>query len=259
MKIIKLLGAFLILFGLSAGASYYLFMPPKKVADKKEESQQKEAESKSDAEHGPKVEPGKPPQPGSPNESEITKTSQMPVALPGDKPLSLESILQLSEGIRQKEQQLNEREKVRLREEQRIGLMFDDLKREQQELLALGETLDAKLAAAQQVLEQIRQERAGLQADKQQIAAAKKAAEPEAQAKEAEEAERLNKIKGWFNSLEPEQAARFVKEFCNNGELEFACKLLQSLDPKKSAKILAALDDAPLAASIVTRIGNPGN
>ncbi|MFO0455145.1 MAG: hypothetical protein ACK5Z0_03980, partial [Planctomycetota bacterium] len=66
-------------------------------------------------------------------------------------------------------------------------------------------------------------------------------------------------VKGWFNSLEPEQAARFIKEFANNGELEFACKLLQSLDPKKSAKILAALDDAPLAASIVSRIGNPGN
>jgi|688.fasta_scaffold92002_5 chromosome segregation ATPase len=259
MKMIKILGAFLILFGLSAGASYYLLVPAPKVAEKKEDGKGKEGEEKKDADHGPKAEPGKQPQLGSPNESEITKTSQMPVALPSDKPLSLESILQLSEGIRQKEQQLNEREKVRLREEQRIGLMFEDLKREQQELMALGETIDAKLASAQQVLEQIRQERAGLQAEKQQIAAAKKEADPNAKDKEAEEAEKLNKVKGWFNSLEPEQAARFIKEFSNNGELEFACKLLQSLDPKKSAKILAALDDAPLAASIVSRIGNPGN
>ncbi len=257
MKMIKLIGAFVLLFGLSAGASYFLLVPNKPVAE--QEGEKKPEEKTPNSEHGPKAEPGKEPQPGSPNESAITKTSQMPVALPSDKPISLESILQLSEGIRQKEQQLNEREKVRLREEQRIGLMFEDLKREQQELMALGETIDSKLAAAQQVLEQIRQERAGLQAEKQQIAAAKREADPNAKDKEEEEAEKLNKVKGWFNSLEPEQAARFIKEFSNNGELEFACKLLQSLDPKKSAKILAALDDAPLAASIVSRIGNPGN
>jgi hypothetical protein len=257
MKIIKILAAFLVLFGLSAGASYFMLVPDKQVAEKKKEEPKEVEEKKQD--FGPKAEPGKEPEHGSPNESEITKTSQMPVALPSEKPLSLESILQLSEGIRQKELQLNERDKVRLREEQRISLMFDDLKREQQELLALGETIDSKLAAAQQVLEQIRQERAGLQADKQQLAAAQKAANPDAGAKDAEEAEKLSKVKGWFNSLEPEQAARFIKEFANNGELEFACKLLQSLDPKKSAKILAALDDAPLAASIVSRIGNPEN
>jgi hypothetical protein len=257
MKMIKILAAFLVLFGLAAGASYFMLVPDKKVAEKKNE-EKKEGEEKNQ-DHGPKVEPGKEPEHGSPNPSEITKTSQMPVALPSDKPLSLESILQLSEGIRQKELQLNERDKVRLREEQRISLMFEDLKREQQELVALGETIDSKLAAAQQVLEQIRQERAGLQAEKQQLAAAQKAANPDAANKEAEDAEKLSKVKGWFNSLEPEQAARFIKEFANNGELEFACKLLQSLDPKKSAKILAALDDAPLAASIVSRIGNPGN
>jgi hypothetical protein len=256
MKMIKILAAFFVLFGLAAGASYFMLVPDKKVSEKNEEKKEGEEKNKG---LGPKAEPGKEPEPGSPNPSEITKTSQMPVALPSDKPLSLESILQLSEGIRQKELQLNERDKVRLREEQRISLMFEDLKREQQELVALGETIDSKLAAAQQVLEQIRQERAGLQTEKQQLAAAQKAANPDAAKKEAEDAEKLSKVKGWFNSLEPEQAARFIKEFSNNGELEFACKLLQSLDPKKSAKILAALDDAPLAASIVSRIGNPGN
>ncbi|MFM7562283.1 MAG: hypothetical protein ACKO81_04520 [Planctomycetota bacterium] len=256
MKMIKILAAFFVLFGLAAGASYFMLVPDKKVSEKNEEKKEGEEKNK---DLGPKAEPGKEPEPGSPNPSEITKTSQMPVALPSDKPLSLESILQLSEGIRQKELQLNERDKVRLREEQRISLMFEDLKREQQELVALGETIDSKLAAAQQVLEQIRQERAGLQTEKQQLAAAQKAANPDAAKKEAEDAEKLSKVKGWFNSLEPEQAARFIKEFANNGELEFACKLLQSLDPKKSAKILAALDDAPLAASIVSRIGNPGN
>ncbi|MFM7118582.1 MAG: hypothetical protein ACKO0N_18300, partial [Planctomycetota bacterium] len=255
-KMIKILAAFFVLFGLAAGASYFMLVPDKKVSEKNEEKKEGEEKNK---DLGPKAEPGKEPEPGSPNPSEITKTSQMPVALPSDKPLSLESILQLSEGIRQKELQLNERDKVRLREEQRISLMFEDLKREQQELVALGETIDSKLAAAQQVLEQIRQERAGLQTEKQQLAAAQKAANPDAAKKEAEDAEKLSKVKGWFNSLEPEQAARFIKEFANNGELEFACKLLQSLDPKKSAKILAALDDAPLAASIVSRIGNPGN
>ncbi|MFM7741578.1 MAG: hypothetical protein ACKO9H_19430, partial [Planctomycetota bacterium] len=182
---IKILAAFFVLFGLAAGASYFMLVPDKKVSEKNEEKKEGEEKNK---DLGPKAEPGKEPEPGSPNPSEITKTSQMPVALPSDKPLSLESILQLSEGIRQKELQLNERDKVRLREEQRISLMFEDLKREQQELVALGETIDSKLAAAQQVLEQIRQERAGLQTEKQQLAAAQKAANPDAAKKEAEDA-----------------------------------------------------------------------
>jgi hypothetical protein len=64
-----------------------MLVPDKKVADKKTE--EKEGEEKSQ-DHGPKAEPGKEPEHGSPNPSEITKTSQMPVALPSDKPLSLE-------------------------------------------------------------------------------------------------------------------------------------------------------------------------
>ncbi len=42
---------------------------------------------------------------------------------------------------------MNEREKLVVRDEQRVNMMFEDVQREQSELTAMGDSIDADLAA----------------------------------------------------------------------------------------------------------------
>lgn len=256
MKMIKVLAVGLVLFAVAAGASYFLLLPKSTVS--KSDPPEKTEEHKE-----PAAEKTLHPSPGGPNEAAIEKSSPMPVSLSvaNEKPVSLETLLKLAEAIRSKELQMAEREQQRLREEQRLNLLFEDLKKEQQELMGLGETIDAKITAAKQILEQVKQERAAFQAE-QKAAGVTKTDTKRAASKAPEadpEQERVEKIRDWFQALEADKAARFLKEFANNGDLDLVCKLLQELDSKQSAKILASMDDPALVASIVGRLGTPKN
>ena len=244
---IKTLAIGAILFGLSAGASYYLLVP--KVINEEADK----TEKKADDNHAPNADPGHTDAVHStgPDESKIQKVDQMPVSLRSDNQLSVETIIQLSESIRHKEQQMNDREKLLLKDEQRVKMMFDDLGREQSELVALGDRVDAKITAAKQLLDQIKQERAGLISEKQAFVVLQKKSGLDSDGKLSEDDEKLKKAKSWFQSLEADQGAKFIKEFANNGELEFATKLLRGLDPKQSAKILSALNDPALGVQLI--------
>lgn len=260
-SIIKLglIGA--VLFGAAfAGSSYFLVKKPEPVAEAPNEEvpegEPKVAGSKSSTKeqgfsaiadsHGEKKTASGP----------IEKVDSMPVSLHPEQPLSIEAVLQLSESIRKKEAQLNEREKMVSRDEQRVKLMFDDVAREQKELEALGDSLDGRISAARELLARIQQERAGNVVDSKESGKPAAGTTPNKAGGSplSDLDQEVEAAKTLFSALDPDQAAMVIKQFSNSGKLDFAARLLNTMEKRQQTGILTALNDPVLGAQLVESI-----
>lgn len=232
----------LILFALSASVSWYLI--------NQSNANQQLAEEDADLE----TETGVPP-----IGRGIKKQEQLPVAIRPDLPLTVEAVLELSESIRRKEQDLIAREKLAEKNEQNIRLLFEDLKTERSELNALMEGMEAKLRIAQQTVAELRLENQQLTSKTEELAKLNQQRENRKKAgiEELDEiGQRVKTARPWFEGLEDEQAANYIKEFANNGDLQFAVRLLKSLQQRKASKILAAFNDPEFVQQILNALAD---
>lgn len=189
----------------------------------------------------------------------IEKSEQLPVAMRPNLPLSVEAVLELSESIRKKEQELLEREKAAEKTEQNIKLLFEDLKLERAELTAIMTELESKINLAQNYVTDLKQENQNLTTKSQELT--KLNQQLDKKKKEGGEpldeiGQRVQTAKAWFEGLEDEQAANYLKEFANNGDLQFAVRLLKSMQQRKASKILAALNDPDFVQQLLNAITN---
>jgi chromosome segregation ATPase len=240
MKTILMAGMVgIVLFAISASASWYLLnqkpVPPTVVE-----------------ENGPAEDAGL-----TPMGKGINKAEQLPVALRPNVPLSVEAVLELSESIRKKEQQLLAREKAVEKTEQNIRLLFEDLKVERAELNALMSEMETKLKTAQNSVAELKQENQTLATKSQELN--KLNQQLDKKKKEGGEpldeiGQRVQTAKAWFEGLDDEQAANYLKEFANNGDLQFAVRLLKSMQQRKASKILAALNDPEFVQQILNSL-----
>lgn len=183
---------------------------------------------------------------------ESERIEVMPVAMRPETPVTVEAVTELAQSIMAKERALFENEQKLKRDEKRIKLLFEDVKRERDELEAFSDKIDAKIREAREALEMLKLEsksvtdQARVLSDlEQEIGMTKD------QLVDDELDRRVKVVKNWFKDLEPEQAANYLKEFAERGDLEFAARLLDSLQDRQIAKVLAAFNDAPLVAQIV--------
>ncbi len=259
MKTLLLAGIVgVILFAASASVSWFLINQNKLADDAHKVA---EVDPDHDPSHDPGDDPAHEPAPEikagvPPLGHGIKKEEQLPVALRPDIPLTVEAVLELSESIRRKERDLIAREKAADKTEQNIQLLFEDLKVERAELTALAESIEAKLQLAQGSVAELKQENQTLTTQTQEIAKlnqqkAKTKSKPGAEVELDAIGERVQTAKPWFEGLEDEQAAKYLKDFANNGELKFVARLLGSLDKRKASKILAAFDDSVFAQQIL--------
>jgi len=227
-----------ILFGVSAGISWFVVLP--KIEAAAEEDAGSEEDILADS----------PALPG--NIDENDKLDTMPVALRPEIPVTVEAVTELAQSIKKKEGQLIESEKRLKKEEKRIGLLFEDLKQEREELNSFSQRIDAKVLEAREAVELLKLESQSLADQTKTLSALEmKTGKDSTDAKSAELDERVKKVKGWFTSLAPEKAAENLKEFANRGDLEFAARVIDSLEERQIAKILAVFDDPQLVAEIV--------
>jgi DNA repair exonuclease SbcCD ATPase subunit len=172
------------------------------------------------------------------------KSDQMPVAIRPDIPLTVEAVLELSESIRKKERELIDREKRVNKAEENIKLLFEDLKIERDQITELVRRIESRLQQANTSVADLKVENQQLETKAQELKQLLQKNKPEVQVEVDEIAERVKTAKDWFKNLAEDQAANYLKTFANNGDLEFAARLLDSMDQRKAAKILGVLDDA---------------
>lgn len=181
-----------------------------------------------------------------------SRVEAMPVAMRPEMPVTVEAVAELAQSIMEKEKALIRSEKGLQKEEKRIALLYEDLKRERTELESFGEKIDAKVRQAKEALETLKMETATLAKQSRELSSLEKKTGVKSEDIATDEiARRVDVVKNWFKNLDPEQAANYLKEFANRGDLEFSARLLDSLGERQIAKILAAFNDAPLVAQIV--------
>ena len=226
----------MILFGVSFAASRYFTEAAKKDSETPVENVEPTVDQSSTLPPDPKA---------------VDQIAPMQVAFSPEKSVSLEAVLQMSDSIRKMEEKLILRETTVAKEEQRVQLLFSDLETEQDQLQAFSESIDAKIAALDRMTENLDSKLTTLETRKTEIASMEKdKGVDEGSQREAIDT-KVNDVKGWFANLDPEQSSTYLKEFANNGKLEFAASLLQKLPDRQKSKILGAMSDPTLVNQLI--------
>lgn len=220
------------LFGLSMGATQFLL-----TSSERPETPETETESESTEE-------------AAEGETEKFDAQSIPVSFRPET-VSVEAVVQMSDSIRKMEQQLVEREKRVRKDEQRVAMMFADLETEREELLAFSEGIDSKVDAVQKMTNSLSNQLNELETQKEEIKLIEKAAGADPESKLDAMDEKVNHVKSWFAGLAPEQAADYLKEFANNGKLEFAASLLHKMPDRQKSKILGSMKDPVLVDQLI--------
>ena len=220
----------MILFGISAATTHLFF----NTAPEAESAEAQEMESDTEDEMG-----------------DGQEVRAMPVAFRPESAISVEAVLQMSDSIKKMEQQIVAREQRLSKDEQRVQLLFDDLATEQDELRALSEGIDAKVEMVNQLSTSLRETLNQLDIRKSELQELEKETRTDESSQQEDMDSRVNDVKSWFAGLEAEQAADYLKEFANNGKLEFAASLLQKMPDRQKSKILGAMSDPVLVDQLI--------
>jgi hypothetical protein len=189
-----------------------------------------------------------------PDGASINQVEAMPVAHRPEKSVSLEAVLQMSDSIKKTEERLRIREMKLAKEEQNVKLLFVDLETEQDQLQAFGEGIDAKVEALSRMTEELRQLIGSLDEKKAELAKLEKEAGVDDESKQLDLENKVNDVKSWFSNLEARQASDYLKEFANNGKLDFAASLLHKMPDRQKSKILAELSDPALVDQLISAL-----
>ena len=231
-----------LLFAGSAGVSWYLVILQEKTAEE--------------------VVSGEEPTDDHPSEfptsiDETDKVDAMPVALRPEVPVTVEAVTELAQSIMKKEQSLNDSFTQLKKDEKRINLLFQDLKREREELEAFGQRVEARILEAREAVELLKLENQSLADQTKTLTSLEnKTGKTSDDAENSELDSRVQSAKKMFSSMKAEQAAEYLKEYANRGELEFSARLLNSVDERQITKILEAFNDTPLVAQIIDAYHN---
>ena len=227
----------LVLFGASAGVSYYLNKPaPDEDADTE----------LADQEPLPVA-----PEPTATPEPTVDQVEQMPVALLADQSQSVEAVMKMTKAVKQMQRRLEERERRLQKEEQRVQLLFQDLTREQTELKAFSDGVEAKVSAMDRLVVELNDLMAQLDEKQALVEEDTPDAAAEDTSRESVVQARVGKVKDWFANLEPTQAAEYLKEFANGGQIDFAAALLQEMPDRQKSQVLSALNDPQLVSAMI--------
>lgn len=221
-----------VLFGISLGATQFL-LPPENPEDET-------ATEVADAEAAE-----------SEDEESLQQMVSMPVTFRPDNDVSVESVLQMSESIKKTEQQLIAREKEIAKQEQRVRLLFQDLETEQDELKAFSEGVDQKVDMLSRMNSTLQDTIADIDAKRAELEALKTSLGEDDGSKQEEMDDRVKAVTPWFASVAPEQASTYLKEMANNGRVEFAASLLNSMPDRQKSKILGAMNDPLLVEQLI--------
>lgn len=194
--------------------------------------------------------------------NEDDKKDDMAVVIRPETPVTVEAVTELAQSIMKKERVLYEAEQRLKQEEKRVRMLFEDVKRERDELSSFGQQIDGKISQAREAVKLLQLERQGLAQETKTLSdLQRKSGKTVVDLEEEKLDRRVKTVKDWFTNLDEEQAADYLKEIANRGDVRFAAKLLDSLEPRKVAKVLGAFNDAPLVAEIVDSYtkGGPPN
>jgi flagellar motility protein MotE (MotC chaperone) len=168
-----------------------------------------------------------------------------------DPGIPAETVMRLSESIKRREAELNQRESDLAGDEARLKFLLDDIQREKQEVGALLGEIEVQLAHSQGLLEEAA--RQGGSVPGAASVDGESSSAPASQESSEQERKNLRTVAEWLQGMPPEQAAESLRQLCNDGKMDMAVKLLGFFEQRDAAKILAALGDAALVTQLAEK------
>lgn len=235
MKQVLIIGVLaLVLFGVSAGVSWYL-------------QQMKEASTKPDHENGSSAAPQ--PQPphgsGGPPLRSVVK--------PTPDPRADETVL-MANRLRSQEETLKKREQALTNRQKQVELIFKDIRDERAAIEELRKQLQEEVRAAGDKVEMIEQKSGALdqqrsETDKQMLELKKTMTDFE-----MTEQDRIKQLAAIYDSMAAESASKLLEALANSGSMDIAVKILGTMKDRQAAKVLAEMKDPGLAAQLLERL-----
>jgi flagellar motility protein MotE (MotC chaperone) len=240
-KIISMGVVVVVLFGLSAGASWML-----------QQNKLAEAEQAQDHEGGAEK-GGKSAAPGHAARPSATGNDVATGLRPGYNP-EADSASTLLASVKAEKEALKAREKQLVERRKALDLILLDVRTERSTLDELRKQLDEELKNATDKLEALEHRANDL--DKQRKANTAKSQEISERWGTIADAEKDNykHIAQVYENMEAEAAADSLQKMADSGKMEMASKVLALMGERKAAKLLAALPDKTLSAQLTEQM-----
>lgn len=179
----------------------------------------------------------------------------LPVPVHG-KPLSAEELFRFGAMYRQQQEALAARQREVEKQQARLSLIRDDLAGSRKEFDGLREQIQDATQRATRVMQQLQEQREQLHRERLEAEDSLKKLEGEEKQLEEAEGDNVRKISSWFQSMPAEKAAEYLRELVHDGNIQSAVKLLENIEERNAAKILAAMEDAALVAELMEAFRN---
>ena len=249
------------LFGASAAASYFLMGSPKSTKGKLigtdlQDTQAVSSNSSTSSGNAGFGSPSALGGAGSTSQStsgDATDNSETPVPFEASG-LTTETVLRLSQSLRNRESLLKQREQFAAKQEERVQFAMDDLQREQARLDELKKKIDAQLVKAGQLAEKLTQNAASIESPNQNDETSGGENATTSQAVSEQELKNLKRVAAVLSGMDPQQAAESIRQFANDGKLELAAQILNQFEEKNASEILGSLNDQVLINQLIDQM-----
>lgn len=249
MNLIKLLAFGILVFGVSAGGSYFarLKQTPVAVADGGHESTAEHGDSQtspSEAPHGSAATAHPP--------DDQHHDEELPVVV-RPKMLAPEDILRNAMSLKAREEKLVLRERAAEQEEMRLGLVQSDIQGEQVAIEGLAAEVKSQIESANHLLTRIYEQKSALDMERLKNEEEVKKFEDARIEMNNVEQQNLKQLSTWIQGMDAEAASAFILELANNGKMDVAVQMLSNFEEREASKILAALDNPKLMAELAEK------
>jgi len=190
---------------------------------------------------------------GPPAKSAVDQLKPLEHALPGSirpRPVSVEELLRYSLGLKSREAAIDGKEKNLERRQAQVNIALTDIQGEQHELDGLRRQVKDQIAAVDNLLVRLAEERQAFAAEKARADEELKKYDTVKKEDDVAQRDNVKRMSAWFQGMEAEKAAGVLKSLVNEGKTDLAVQLLANFEEREASKVLAALDDTTLTVEL---------
>lgn len=255
MKNLLMLGVIgLVAFGAALGAGWWMNQPAGEGghADAHGDSHDSHGDSHAEPSHGGHAAVSTTDSHGSHGISNVPAhdvETDLPLAV-RPRPISTQEIFEIAMRLQEREAAVAQREQQLQQREDRVNLLLEDLKNEQQLIEGLRAEVRSLLNSGEELTTQISLDQQAL-ATRQAELEALAPANDSAAAQPVANPQNIRMIAETLKSIEPARAGQLLTSFANNGDMDFVIQVYAQLGDRDAAKILETITDETLITDII--------
>jgi flagellar motility protein MotE (MotC chaperone) len=236
-KLIFMAGVIVVLFGLSAAASWFLRQAQVISADHGEISV---------AENGPKS-------PGSHGVTASAPTEMRPAVRPSVNP-EVDNAAQLANSLRTQMDALRTREQQFTARQKSLELICQDIHLEKSAMDELRKQMNEELRGLTERIESLERKSGEVDQKRKQLSDQNKELKESQLRVEDSEKASIKRLAAVYDSMDADAAAQHLQQMADTGKIETAVKILNSMRERQAAKVLAQFPDRTTVVQLLDKM-----